>query len=77
MLNVLHKLSYCADFSLLEVFVFIGQRRRNSGKRPLFMAQSEAPCVCGYMDLSSSDAAACPEVCFSNMKSYEKVLLII
>lgn len=69
MLNVLPKFSYCADFSLLEVFVFIGQRRRNSGKRLLFTAQSKVPCMCGYMDLSISDTATYPKVCLCNIKS--------
>lgn len=68
---------YTVQTSLAEVFVFIGQRRRNSDKRPLFKAQSKAPCVRGYMDLSASDAATYPKVCFCNIKSNEKVLLIM
>lgn len=44
MLNVLRKLLYRADLSLLEAFVFIGQRRRSSAKRLLLRARSKVPC---------------------------------
>lgn len=43
MLNVLRKLLYRADLSLLEAFVFIGQRR-SSAKRLLLGARSKVPC---------------------------------